>query len=253
MQAYHVTDIKDDFCERRKPLPHHLSKHILELGDNEHHQNTHDDHRNYKDGDGVKHGGLDLPLDSHGLLHEHGQAVQHHLQHTAEFACLDHADEQLVEHLGMLGQALGEGTASLNHLGQLTQHTSQRWRFLLLFEHPEAAKEGQPSGGQLGQLAGEYCEVFLLNLAAQPGDVDLHSPEAFFDPFFALRRAALGFLRGCLSLLHLGGGQAHLLQPSQRLGLTGGGQFALLSLPALGVYSLVLKGGHDYASRLFYV
>ena len=130
-----VTDVQDNCREFWKPRPHHLGKHILELGDDEHQQNAHDDDRDHEHCDRVKHGGLDLPLNSHGLLHELGQAIQHHFQHTAQLARLDHAHEQLVEHLGVLGQALGKGAASLDHLGQFAQHTSQRGIFLLPLEH----------------------------------------------------------------------------------------------------------------------
>ncbi len=69
-----------------------------------------DDHHR----DGIKHGRDDLAFDLLGLFHELGQAVQHDFEHAAQFARLDHVDEQAVEDFGMLGQRLGEGAAAFD-------------------------------------------------------------------------------------------------------------------------------------------
>ena len=97
----------------------HAGEHLLELGNDIDHQDGQDAGGHDQHGDRVEHGGDDLALDLLGLLHELGEAVQHDFQHAAQLAGLDHVDEEPVEDLGMLGQALGEGAAAFDGHGQL--------------------------------------------------------------------------------------------------------------------------------------
>ena len=48
---------------------------------------------------------MTLPLIFWAFSMNFGEAVQHHFQHAAQLAGLDHVDEEPVEDLGMLGQA----------------------------------------------------------------------------------------------------------------------------------------------------
>ena len=70
---------------------------------------------------GIKHGGDDLAFDLLRLFHEFGQALEDDFEHAADFAGLDHVDEEAVEDLGMLGQGLGKGAAAFDGHGQLAE------------------------------------------------------------------------------------------------------------------------------------
>jgi len=61
-------------------------KNFLELGNDDHHQHTHDHHGDHQHGDGIKHGRNDLAFDLLGLFLKFRQAVQNDFEHTAEFA-----------------------------------------------------------------------------------------------------------------------------------------------------------------------
>src|ERR1035437_614955 len=100
----------------------HAGEHFLELGNDIYHQNAKDGNGDEEHGDGVKHGRDDLALDLLGLLHEFRQAVKHDFEDTAQFSRLDHVDEEPVENFGMLGQALGEGAATLDCHCQLADN-----------------------------------------------------------------------------------------------------------------------------------
>ena len=170
----HVADGQHQAGEGGQGLAfQHAGEHILELGNDIDHEDAQDAGGDNEHGDGVEHGGLDLALDLLGLFHELGEAVQHHLQHAAQLAGLDHVDEEPVEDLGMLGQALGEGAAAFNRHGQLADDRLEGRIPFLLFEHAQAAQQGQPGIHQRRQLAGESGEDLGFYPPAQPGDFDV--------------------------------------------------------------------------------
>ena len=146
---------------------------FLELGNDHDHQDEHDGGGDDEHGHGIEHGGDDLALDLLGLFHEFGQADEDDFEHAAQFAGLDHVDEEAVEDLGMLGQGLGEGAAAFDGEGQFADDVLEGGVLLLFFQHAQAAQQRQAGIHQRGQLAGEGGQDLGFDLAAQAGDLDL--------------------------------------------------------------------------------
>ena len=151
----------------------HAGEDLLELGNDVDHEDAHDAGGDDEHGDGIEHGGDDLALDLLGLFHELGQAVQDDFEHAAQFAGLDHVDEEAVEDLGVLGQALGEGAAAFDGHGQFADNALEGGVPLLLFQHAQAAQQRQAGIHQRRQLAGEGGEDLGFDPAAQAGDLDV--------------------------------------------------------------------------------
>ena len=124
-----------------------IPKHVLELWNHENQQDCHNHDCHDKDCDRIEHGRLDLAFDSHRFFHELSQAIQNHFKNTAQLTRLDHADEEFVEHLGMLRKPFGECTASLDYFRQLSQHTLENLVLFLTCKYGQSGKQGQARRG----------------------------------------------------------------------------------------------------------
>ncbi len=123
-------------------------KDFAELGDDDDHQDAHDGSGDDHDGAGIEHGGNNLAFDFLGLFHEFGEALEDDFEDAADFAGLDHVDEEAVEDLGMLGQSLGEGAAAFDGGGQIAQDILEVGVFLLLLQARASRARG---AGRLGR------------------------------------------------------------------------------------------------------
>ena len=206
-------------------LDAHAGENLLELGHHHDHQQNHDAHRHDEHGDRIKERGLDLALDLLRLFGKFREAFQHHFQHAAQFARLDHVHEQAVENLGVLREGLGKRAATFNRQRQFAENFFEHGAAFLLFEHAQSAQERQTRVHQRRQLPRERGQDLRFDLSAQPRDVDVDVERA---AFFAAAGPGPGrFLLGRLFFLDFfgfddfGGEQAHFLDPANGLVLAG--------------------------------
>ena len=71
------------------------------------------------------------------------QTIEHQLKHAAQFTGLDHVDVELVEDFRMLREALREGAAALDAIGQGIDGALEHDVLLLLGQHRETAQQRQ--------------------------------------------------------------------------------------------------------------
>ena len=194
-----ITDPQDEGCKPGQFEPH-AGKDVLELGHDKAHEQDHDAHGHDQNGDGIKQRGLDLALDFLRLFREFGEPFEHDFEHTAQFAGLDHVDEQAVENFGMLRQRFGEGAAAFNGNGQFAQNVFQRDVAFLFFQHAQSAQQRQTGIHQRGQLAGEGRQHLRLHPPAETGDLDADVHGAALFAGFGFGGFAFGFFGGSLFL-----------------------------------------------------
>ena len=142
---------------------------------------------------------LTLPLIFCAFSMNSARRFKHDFQHAAQFAGLDHVDEQAVENLGMLGQRLGKGAAAFDGQRQFAENALERGVALLFFQHAQTAQQRQAGVHQRRQLARESRQHLRLHPAAQAGDldVDVHAAALFLAA--GLGRPALAFLPAAFS------------------------------------------------------
>ena len=226
MEPDGVTDRQHKQGEPRQ-LDTHAGENLLELGHHHHHQQSQDAHRHDEHRHRIKQGGLDLAFDLLRLFGKFRQAFQHHFQHAAQLARLDHVHEQAVENLGMLRQRLGKRAAAFNRQRQVAENFFERAVAFLLFKHAQSAQERQTRVHQRRQLPRERGQDLGLDLSAQARnfdvDVDVEGAALFAaDPGGGPGLPARGlFLRALFGLDDLGGEQAHFLDPADGLVLAG--------------------------------
>ena len=228
--------------EHKQREPRHFYVHAgedaLELRNHPNQQQSQNAHGDEQHGHRIEKGGLDLALDFLRLFGKFSQAFQHHFQHAAQLAGLDHVDEQAVEHLGVLGERLGKGAATFDGQRQIAENAFERDITLLFFEHAQAAQQRQPRIHKCRQLPRERRQHLRLDLAGEEGDFDFeaHRPALLFAAGLGglggrLGFFAGGFFLGTVSLDNLRGEQTHFLHPADGLVLAGNldGAFGFLT------------------------
>jgi len=113
---------------------------------------------------------LTLPLIFLRFFGKFRQAFQHHFEHAAQLARLDHVHEQAVENLGVLRQGLGKRAAAFDRQRQFAQDFFERAIALLLLQHAQSAQERQARVHQRRQLPGERREHLRFDPPAQARD-----------------------------------------------------------------------------------
>ena len=194
---------------------------------------------------------MTLPLIFWAFSDEFGEAGEDDFEHAAQFAGLDHVDEEAVEDFGVLSQGLGEGAAAFDGQGQFAEDTLEGHVALLLFQDAQPAQQGQAGVHQRGQLAGEGGKDLGFDLAAQAGDFDLKIEGAafLFGAAFACGGPGLfvGLGFGLIDLDDFGGEKVHFLDPADGLVLAGDFQGAFGFL-AVGVHRDVTVFWHTLLS-----
>ena len=109
-----------------------------------------------------------------------------------------------VENFGMLGQTFGKGAAAFDRKARSAMMFFRVGIAFLLFQHAQAAQEGQTGIHQRGQLAGKSGENLGLNLAAEAGNLDVDiDPPPFFLPWPSGALPPAFFVRLFLDLFRL--------------------------------------------------
>src|SRR5450830_518947 len=135
----------------------------------QHHADEHED-RERADHERVDHRRLDGAADAVFLLELRGEAVEHLVEDTAELAGADHADVQASEHLGVLGERVGEADAGLYVGADLADDLGELLVGSLLLEDVQAAQHREAGVDHGGELPREDGEVLGFDAAA---DLDL--------------------------------------------------------------------------------
>ena len=126
---------------------------LLELRDDEDHDEGQDADGDHDDHDRVDHGADDLAFQALGLFLEVGQALQDDFQSAAGLAGLDHVDVEAVEALGMLAERLGQGGARLDVVDHVDEGVLEHAGLHLVFEDLQAAQARagrRPAGWRTG-------------------------------------------------------------------------------------------------------
>src|SRR5262249_15740643 len=122
---------------------------LLELGDDEDHDEAEDGHGHEDDHARIDHGPGDAPLEALGLFLGVGQALEDDFQGAAGLGGLDRVDVQAVEALGVPGKGLAQRAARFDVIDHVDEGVLEDAGAHLVFEDLQT-----PEHGQAGVLEG---------------------------------------------------------------------------------------------------
>ena len=165
-----------------------------------------------------------LPVIVWAFFRKFSETLQDDFENTAEFACLDHVDEEAIENIGLLRQGFGKCAASFNRKRQFAKNNFESAIAFLFFENAQSAQKRKTGVHQRGKLACESGEDFRFDAAAQKRNLDLNIHRALFAfGLFTGRSSffAASFFFNFFRFENFGGEKPHFFHTTDGLVLAG--------------------------------